>query len=170
MRSKGYRLSYESNVDIMIDERSQINLGHNTHLRKGVDIHAYDGAILSVGDNFFINKNSSILARYGITIGDNCMIGENTTVSDHDHNFSDRQNLYNTQGYRGDKIVIGDNVWIASGVFIGKGVRIGDNVVIGANTVVTKSIQSNSIVFSKVELLVRPLEKGEDKAFRESRN
>lgn len=150
-----YRLSYDELVSITIEPLSKINLGKTIHLRKGVDIEAHDKAILTIGDNFFINKNSSIIARYGITIGNNCMIGESTTIVDHNHTFTDTSSTFNTQGYTGAQVIIGNNVWIAGRVFIGQGVHIGDNVVIGANTVVTKSIPSNSIVYSKTQLVIK---------------
>ncbi len=155
-----YRLSYDRNVNIVIDEISKINLGERVHLRKGVDIEAHDGAILTIGDNFFINKNSSIISRYGIDIGNNCMIGENTTVVDHNHTFESADLPFKDQGYKGAKISIGNNVWIAGRVFIGQGVCIGDNVVIGSNTIITKSIPSNSVVYGKTELVIKPLENG----------
>jgi len=150
-----YRLSYEQLVQITIDSSSKINFGKVAHLRKGVDIEARDEATVNIGDNFFINKNSSIIARYGIKIGDDCMIGESTTITDHNHTFKDSNITYKLQGYTGSKITIGNNVWIAGRVFIGQGVHIGDNVVIGANTIVTKSIPPNSIVYGKTELIIR---------------
>lgn len=151
----GYRLSYENGADIYIDQNAQINLGHTAYLKKGVDIEAHDNAHITIGKNFFLNKNSSIIARYGITIGDDCMIGECVTISDHNHSFDNLEKPFKDQGYHGNKILIGNNVWIAGRVFIGQGVEIGDNVVIGANTIVTKSIPANSVVYGQTKLIIR---------------
>lgn len=159
LHSKGFRLSWEPMSKFTIEENSKMFLGKNIHVRKGTDLEACDGATLTIGNNFFINKNSSIVARYGITIGDNCMIGESTSIMDHNHTFDNLSTPFKSQGYIGKKILIGDNVWIAGRVFIGQGVSIGDNVVIGANTIVTKDIPSNSVVYGKTELIVKPLKK-----------
>lgn len=157
LHSNGYRLSWEPMAEFTIDPQSHIYLGRQVHLRKGVDIEARDGATVNIGNNFFINKNSSITARYGITIGDDCMIGENVTISDHNHAFQSSQIPFNQQGYYGEKISIGNNVWIGSGSFIGSGVHIGDNVVIGSGTFVSKSIPSNKKVYNKKELIINDL-------------
>jgi acetyltransferase-like isoleucine patch superfamily enzyme len=157
LHSDGYRLSWEPLAQLSIDSNSNIHLGRQVHLRKNSDIEAKDGASVHIGSNFFMNKNSSIIARYGISIGDNCMIGENTSIIDHNHLFSDQNLSFKEQGYCGAPISIGSNVWIAGRVYIGPGVNIGDNVVIGANTIVTKSIPSNSVVYGKTELIIKPI-------------
>ena len=154
-----FRLTYEKNVDFIIEENSKIEFGNQITLRKGVDIQSYGRAKIQIGDSFFINKNSSIISRFGITIGDNCMIGENTSIIDHNHSFENNDIPFNKQGYKGSPIIIGNNVWIASRVFISHGVTIGDNVVIGANTIVTKSIPSNSTVYSKNDLVIKEIKK-----------
>ena len=154
---QGFRLSYDPGVGILVDKGSELHFGKNTRLRRGVDIEARDGAVVKIGDRFFMNKNSTLVARYGIQIGENCMIGEGTTIIDHNHAFYNPGIDMQSQGYKGSEVIIGNNVWIAGRVYIGQGVRIGDNVVIGANTVVTKSIPSNSIVYGKVELIIKPL-------------
>lgn len=160
LKLKSYRLTYEELVKITIEDNGNISFGDKIHIRKGVDIEARDNANINIGDNFFINKNSSIIARYGIDIGNNCMIGENTTIVDHNHTFGNSSLPFKDQGYNGSKITIGDNVWIAGRVFIGHGVCIGDNVVIGSNTIITKSIPSDSIVYGKIDLVIKPLHSG----------
>lgn len=152
-----YRLNLEKMVDIIIEDNAKIILGNQITLRKCVDIQALDNSEIKIGDNFFINKNSSIISRYNITIGDNCMIGENTSIIDHNHKFELNDISFNRQGYKGKQISIGNNVWIASRVFISQGVTIGDNVVIGAGTIITKDIPSNSIVYSKSQLILKEI-------------
>jgi acetyltransferase-like isoleucine patch superfamily enzyme len=98
---KRYRLTYERLVNIHIADHAMVCLGSKIHIRKGVDIEAYDSST----------------------------------------------------------IAIGDNVWIGSRVLIGMGVTIGNNVVIGANTVLTKSVPSDSIVYSYPILIIKPLQK-----------
>lgn len=154
---KSLSVIIEKNVYIFVATSAQINIGRRACLRKGVDIEAHDEAIINIGDNFFINKNSSIIARFGIDIGSNCMIADHVSIYDHDHDYIHKDTPFGNQGYVGDKITIGNNVWIGSKTFIGRGVSIGDNVVIGANTLLRKSVPSNTRVFGKVILVMEPL-------------
>ena len=153
----------EKNASIFIAPSARVNIGSRACLRKGVDIEAHDEAVINIGNNFFINKNSSIIVRYGIDIGSDCMISDHVTIYDHDHEYRHKDIPFGNQGYVGRKIIIGNNVWIGSKVFIGKGVSIGDNVIVGANTTVTKSISSNSIVHNKTELVIRPFFMADEK-------
>lgn len=155
---KHYSLMIEKGVVFTSHDNGQIILGRKVCVRRGADIDVYKDATIKIGDNVFINKNSSIVARYGVQVGDNCMIGEMVNIYDHDHAYGRSDLTFNQQGFVGAPVVIGDNVWIGSGVFIRRGVSIGNNVVIGAHTIVTQSIPSNSLVYGKIELVIKPLE------------
>ena len=81
-----------------------------------------------------------------ITIGNNCLFGENVKIYDHDHIFN-RQTAINKQGFKCKEIKIGNNVWIGSNCTILKGVTIGDNSVIGAWTIVRSDIPSETVAY-----------------------
>jgi maltose O-acetyltransferase len=98
-----------------------------------------------------------IVARCDMEIGANSILGEDVSIYDHNHCYSDLTIPFRDQEFCGRHISIGKNVWIGCKVFIGPGVTIGDNVVIGACTVITKSIPPNTIVYSKTTLTMRPL-------------
>lgn len=157
LQLSSWKFSYSHLSELNIDRYAFLSFGNYIHLAKGVNIEAYNSSSIIVGDNFFINKNSSIIARNGITIGNDCMIGEHVTIIDHNHTFDDLSIPFNQQGYTSKAINIGNNVWIGSRVFIGMGVTIGDNVVIGSNTVLTKSVPSNSKVYSHANLIIKPI-------------
>lgn len=110
--------------------------------------------IITIGDNFFINEFSRIVAFENIIIGNNVTIAQFVTILDHDHDYNLVDGNLILNGYNTKAIVIGDNVWIGDKVTICKGVTVGNNVIIGANSVVTKNIPSNQIVAgSPVKLL-----------------
>jgi len=154
---KHFSLMIETGAVFSCHEDGRIKLGRKFCIRKGADIEVYKGATIEIGDNVFINKNSSIVSRYGIKIGDNCMIGEMVNIYDHDHAFHKYETPFYQQGFIGAPVTIGNNVWIGSGAFIRRGVEIGDNVVIGAATMVTENIPSNTVAYSRNELLMKPL-------------
>lgn len=53
------------------------------------------------GDKLFINRGTTIVSRYGVTLGGNCMIGEYVQIYDHNHAFSRKDVPFNEQGYKG---------------------------------------------------------------------
>lgn len=145
LKLRKYKVSFPKNIDITIDNNANLCLEGKCYLSEGVRISALDSSVVKIGENFFMNRNSSIVSRYGVTIGNDCMIAESVFIYDHDHVYSDLNTPFRLQGYKGSPIVIGDNVWIGSHVLIGKGVHIGKNSVIAAGSIIVKNVPSNSL-------------------------
>ncbi len=72
-----------------------------------------------------------------ITVGDNSIIGYNTTILTHE---------YLIKEYRLGDVKIGSNVMIGANTTILPGVTIGDNAVIAAGTVVYKDVAAGEFV------------------------
>lgn len=70
-----------------------------------------------------------------ITIGDNSIIGYNTTILTHE---------YLIKEYRLGNVIIGNNVMIGANCTILPGVTIGDGVTVAAGTVVSKDIPAQA--------------------------
>ena len=73
-----------------------------------------------------------------IHVGENCVIGYNTTILTHE---------FLVDEYRTGKVYIGDNTLIGANVTILPGVTIGSNVKVGAGTVVSKSIPDSAFAY-----------------------
>lgn len=157
LKLKKYAIDLKNNIDINIDSDACLNFKGKSHLSEGVRISVLDSAVVTIGDNCFINRNSSIVSRYGITIGNDCMIAESVYIYDHDHVFNNLDVPFCNQSYVGAPIIIGNNVWIGSCVLVAKGVSIGDNVVIAAGSIITKNIPKNSIARTEAKLLISDL-------------
>ncbi len=84
-----------------------------------------------------------------ISIGDNCIFGENVKLYDHNHKHSGGDKLISQQGFVSDEIVIDEDCWIGSNVTILKGVHIGKHSVVGAGVIVYKDLPANSITICK---------------------
>ena len=114
----------------------------------GIDIRIYGDGEISLGDNSYIGKYSTLQLTkgYKIVIGNNCQISHNvrmyTSSADPDQDFTKEKIKSPKQG----DIIIGDGVWIGANVFINPGIIVGDNAVIGANSMVTKNVEENTIV------------------------
>lgn len=102
--------------------KGRIKIGNNVHLAYGVIIISYDS----------------------INIGDDVLIGEYTSIRDHDHNFK-KGKLIREQELTTSPIVIEKNVWIGRGCTILKGVTIKTGSVIGANSLVNDDIPEYSV-------------------------
>ena len=141
-------------LSLPIITRYKIKIGKNLRIRKGVIINVNGEGRLVIGDNCFFNNYCTINCRKNIDIGNDCLFGENVRLYDHNHIFTDIGKSIREQGYSSDSISIGSNCWIGSNVTILKGVSIGDNVIVGANCLIYKSIQKNTVVKCKTELII----------------
>lgn len=122
------------------------------------------GKFTHIGKNFYANFNLTILDSCPVTIGDNVMIGPNTSLVTPLHPLLAQQRNARLQAdgkvadiEYGAPITIGNDCWLASNVTICPGVTIGNNCVIGAGSVVTKNIPDNSLVLGVPGKVVRKI-------------
>lgn len=126
-------------------------------------LNACDGK-LSIGKNCFINQNVYMVSKEKITIGDNVIIGPNTVIVDHDHDFRGNDFMHE---FVTSPIVIEDNVWIGGNVTILKGMTIGHDSVIGAGCVLNRKdigcIPPYSLVYLKDDLCIKSIDNATSK-------
>lgn len=124
------------------------------HFRKGFSVFIEEDGLLKIGKNVFFNNYCSLAVRKKISIGDNCIFGENVKLYDHNHKYKDKRELICKQGFISDEIVIEEDCWIGSNVTILKGVRIGKHSVVGAGVIVYKDLPENSITICKQNIIL----------------
>lgn len=103
------------------------------------------GYNISVGENFYMNHNCTILDPAKVEFGDNVFIAPNCSFYTAGHPVE--VELRNKGLEYAKSIRVGNNVWIGGNVIVLPGVTIGDNVTIGAGSIVTKDIPSNVVAF-----------------------
>jgi acetyltransferase-like isoleucine patch superfamily enzyme len=103
-------------------------------------------AVLAVGANFGMS-GGTICAVESIVIGDDVVIGANSTIVDSDFHPLDRERrrLAPEDG-RTAPVVIGNEVFVGMNCIILKGVVLGDGCVIGAGSVVSRDVPPAAIV------------------------
>ena len=111
------------------------------------------GKNITVGKNVFINVCCRFQDQGGITIGDDVLIGHNTTIATLNHDI----NPYTRGNLTPAAVTIGSRVWIGSDCTILPGVTIGEGAIIGAGSVVTKSIPANSIAVGNPARVIKQI-------------
>jgi acetyltransferase-like isoleucine patch superfamily enzyme len=101
---------------------------------------------IRVGSFVTLNSGVHLVSYESITIGDDTLVGEFTSIRDANHGMDDLDTPMRSQKHDAAAIRIGRNVWIGRGCCILKGVTIGDGAVVAANSVVTKDVPANTIV------------------------
>lgn len=119
--------------------------------RNGFHMVIEENASVSIGRNVFFNNYCSINAMNNITIGDDCLFGENVKIYDHNHKFRLNTPIVN-QGFSVGAVKIGNNCWIGSGVIILKNANIGNHCVIAAGVVIDGVVEDNTVVYRNGEI------------------
>jgi len=115
------------------------NIGHGSKICVGKD------GILTMGNNFNITAESSIVCYKKITFGENCLISWDNLFLDTDlHKILNENNEIINEP---KEIIIGKNVWIGCRCLILKGTDINDGNIIGANTTVANKLENKNSIY-----------------------
>lgn len=121
------------------------------HFRDNFRIYIEEQGILQIGKNVFFNNGCSLTVREKVSIGDDCIFGENVKIYDHNHCYKDNDKLIRLQGFSSGEVTIGEDCWIGSNVVILKGVTIGAHSVVGGGVIVHKDLPEHSVTICKQE-------------------
>lgn len=149
----GRRVTVGKRTDILIEGYGLIELGNYSSVAQDSHVAAIGGHI-TVGNHSYFNRRANVVCRGKITIGDNCAIGPNVTIYDHDHKFGAKGK---ESGFNTGEIHIGNNCWIGANVTILRNTYIGNNSVIGAGCIVKGEIPPYSLVKQGRDLNIKPL-------------
>lgn len=146
----------------MSDEYAEIlnelfgdNLGENSQIIAPIAGAAFDR--LKIGDNVFINSNSLLMARGGITIEDDVLMAANVQLLSNNHDEYDRQVL------TCKPIHIKKGAWIGAGASILPGVTVGEYAIVGAGAIVTKDVPDFAVVVGSPARIVKTLDENKFK-------
>ena len=147
----GKWVQLEDNVYISGLSKNPVELGDNVRIGAFSQVVAstsFDniGEYIRIGNNVGIGEFAYLGGGGGLTIGDDCIVGQYFSCHPENHCFEDTTKLIRKQGVTRKGIDVGKNCWIGSKVTILDGVTIGDNCVIAAGAVVTKDMPSGSVI------------------------
>lgn len=149
--------------------RSQMNFGSGLQLRSRLRSNPLavghpvllatlnENAELTIGNDFGMSGGCIVVAEK-VTIGNNVIIGANSTVIDTDfHPIAFEQRALDPQGGKSKPVVIEDEVFIGMHSLILKGVTIGRGSVVGAGSVVTSNVPAGVIVAGNPARVIKTL-------------
>lgn len=152
LRKSSLRLRYptlEFRGEVFISTDCDIRVGRSSRMvidgcfvSRGVTIIAGANAWIDVGADF-IGRNTMIVARESISIGEGSKIAENVVVRDgnHDHSVALREMKFTQHA-----ITIGPDVWLGASCIVLGGVNVHEGATVGAGAVVTKDVSSFTTV------------------------
>jgi len=104
------------------------------------------GEYIAIGNNVGIGEFSYLGGAGGLSIGNDCIIGQYFSCHPENHNANNITVPIRLQGVSRKGISIGKNCWIGSKVTILDGVNLGSGCVVAAGAVVTRCFPANSII------------------------
>lgn len=107
---------------------------------------------VSIGKNVFINSNSLMMSRGGITIEDDVMIAANVSLISNNHDPYERQVL------TCKPVVIKQGAWIGAGATILPGVTVGKYAIVGAASVVTHDVPDYAVAVGNPAKVIKTLD------------
>ncbi len=107
---------------------------------------------VTIGKNVYINSNSLMMSRGGITIEDEVMIAANVSLLTNNHDPYERQVL------TCKPIVIKKAAWIGAGATILPGVTVGKYAIVGAASVVTHDVPDYAVVVGSPAKVIKMLD------------
>lgn len=148
--SIGNSANIGAQVRIRCLSREGVMIGNNFTIRDSskidcIGVLSEPSEGVSIGNHVGISENCFIQVRGFLEIGDDVIIGPNSTIITENHKFADSEIPIRLQGSERRGVVIGNNVWIGARCTILDGVNVGDGAIIAAGAVVVSDVPANSI-------------------------
>jgi maltose O-acetyltransferase len=151
---------FQANRKLVIRGPGRVIFGANVnawaHEERNVILTFGRDVTIAVGSNVRLN-GVGLMAKRGITIGNNCILGS-TLLVDTDFHSLRRDRATNPHApVQSAPINVQDNVWLAGQTVVLKGVTIGANSVVGFRAVVTRDVPPDVVVAGNPARVVRHL-------------
>jgi len=149
-----------------------ISLGPRTIVMHGAILHVYNfrnlpNSGITIGEDCLIGEYCVIRGQGGVTIGDRVYTSPFTQIIAVNHVFDDPAAPFIHQGITAEGITIEDDVWMGAGAVITDGVTVGRGAVVAAGAVVTKDVPPHTVVGGVPAKIIKSIDgKGEPRPDR----
>ncbi|MGI4864396.1 MAG: acyltransferase [Janthinobacterium lividum] len=123
----------------------RVSIGAHSQLIVSTSL-AEPGRFIRLGSRVGIGEFAYLGGGGGLSIGDDCIIGQYFSCHPENHVHADPGVPIRLQGVTRQGISIGPGCWIGSKVTVLDGVRIGAGCVVAAGAVVTRSVPAGCVV------------------------
>jgi acetyltransferase-like isoleucine patch superfamily enzyme len=123
----------------------RVSIGAFSQVIVSTSLHE-PGRFIRLGSRVGIGEFAYLGGGGGLSIGDDCIIGQYFSCHPENHLHGDYDQLIRLQGVVRRGISIGPNCWIGSKVTVLDGVTIGAGSIVAAGAVVTRSVPAGSVV------------------------
>jgi acetyltransferase-like isoleucine patch superfamily enzyme len=123
---------------VRVEGTGNVHIGRHARIYPGVMLETQGQGRIDIGDNVVLSAGVHIVAFESVVLGDDCMVGEYSSIRDADHRRSPVS--MRLSGHHSAPVRLGRNVWVGRGACLLKGVSVGSNVIVGANAVVNQNI------------------------------
>lgn len=137
-------VSFKRRGLLLLNGNARVEFKGIANLSRGVTIRNTNGVIV-FGDNFYANKNLTIICTNRVEFGCDALLGWEVSVRDCDGHKVYVDGVLNQDS---KSIAIGDKVWIGSYVDIMKGVKIGRNSIVGYRSCVLSQFDRDNITIA----------------------
>lgn len=148
----GSKISLSTIVDV--DGNGKFRLGEQSRIHRQGKFITLGGSI-EIGRDTTIGDRATFLGGGNITIGNQVMFADSTTIVAFQHIYHDIKKPISLQLTSQNSVVIGDYSWIGINVTIVGDVTIGKHCVIAAGSVVTSSVPDYCVVAGVPAKIVR---------------
>ena len=116
------------------------------YIGHGSKISVEKNGQLTLGNNFAMSSESSIVVTSNVQFGNDCLLSWEILIMDTDsHKIKNQSGIIINQP---QPIIIGNKVWICSRCTILKGTFIPNNTIIGANSTVSKKLEKENCIYA----------------------
>lgn len=119
--------------------------------RLPIELYCGKGAVLSLGDDCFLNQGVQIACLAQVTIGSGCLLADGVLVMDGDFHGVGKE------AAECAPVVIEQGAWVGARAIILKGVTIGEGAVVGAGAVVTRPVPPRTLAAGNPARIIRAL-------------
>lgn len=144
-------LCVNATTHVEVHKYGELTIGKGFRTRRNVELNVRENAVLSIGNNVFLNTGCILTAKEEISIGDGTIVGTYVQIFDNDHDRID--GLVQDNTYRTAPVKIGRHCWIGAGAILLRGTEIGDNCIVGAGSVVKGKYADGSVIIQKRQLV-----------------
>jgi acetyltransferase-like isoleucine patch superfamily enzyme len=110
----------------------------------------------TIGSGSALGPFSFIGAAGGVSIGENCLMGNRVSFHSENHRFDDLDLPIHEQGVTRTGIAVGDGCWVGANVTFLDGAVVGAGAVIGAGSVVRGEIPAHVVAAGVPAKTIRP--------------